>query len=221
MSSNSDFIDIGKLRNTFQAAGQDHVFAFWDDLSPEDQGSFAKQLQALDVERVNAIYRKAIEGEKEAAALAQQSAKLGPPPAEATEQTSNDPAKEAQFRNVGLDAIAQNQVAVLLLAGGQGTRLGSSDPKGCYDIGLPSHKSLFQLQAERIAKLQTLAKREKKVAGEVVIPWFIMTSGPTRKPTEEYFAKNNYFGLEKTNVIFFEQGQSIGVCSRGKERQKD
>ena len=199
----TDRIDIGALRNRYAAAGQDHLFHFWDDLTPEDQGSLAKQLQQLDVDRVNAVYTRAIAGEKEAAELANQKSSLKPPPKESTVSDSQG----SKYRDVGLEAIAKGQVAVLLMAGGQGTRLGSSAPKGCYDVGLPSHKSLFQLQAERIARLQTLAKAEKKVQGEVVVPWFIMTSGPTRKPTVEFFEENKYFGLDRENVIFFEQGE--------------
>lgn len=100
---------------------------------------------------------------------------------------------------------------------GQGTRLGNSAPKGCYYIGLPSHKSLVQLQAERIVRLQQLAAQaEGKPLDSVVAPWYIMTSGPTRKSIEIFFAEHNRFGLKSENVIFLEQGILSCLTNEGR-----
>ena len=195
------------LRKRYEAAGQGHLFKFWSNLTEPQQAELASQLDALDIERVNRIFTKAISSEKEAQDPNAQSDSIEPLPKSASESVS-DTAKTKEWRKIGLHAIARGEVGVLLMAGGQGTRLGSSAPKGCYDIGLPSHKSLFQYQAERIARLQTVAELENgKPAKSVVVPWYVMTSGPTRRETENYFKKNSYFGLDSKNVIFFEQGQ--------------
>jgi len=114
----------------------------------------------------------------------------------------------------GLDLISENKVGVVLMAGGQGTRLGSSDPKGCFNIGLPSEKSLFKIQAERIRKIEHLAHKKSK--RDVVVPWYVMTSGPTRGPTEKYFKENDYFGLKAENVMIFEQGVLPCISNEGK-----
>ncbi|KAJ0693942.1 putative nucleotidyltransferase [Helianthus annuus] len=120
--------------------------------------------------------------------------------------------------NMGLKAISNGKLVVLLLPGGQGTRLGSSAPKGCFNIGLPSGKSLFQLQAERIMCLQRLAAQSLAEGSGNVVPihWYIMTSPFTDKATHDFFKNNKYFGLDTNQVSFFSQGTIPCVSKDGR-----
>ncbi|KAJ3080331.1 UDP-N-acetylglucosamine pyrophosphorylase [Quaeritorhiza haematococci] len=208
------------LKDEFEKGGQGHVFKFYDSLTQDQKDSLLASLRGINVTRVNSIFNKAVSsvpttGSDGAAAPAD----VKPLPAESFDSViSADKAKVAKWRETGLKLIAENKVAVILLAGGQGTRLGSSAPKGCYDIGLPSHKSLFQLQAERILRLQKVAEQYRPEGSktEIVIPWYVMTSGPTRHATEDFFKTHNYFGFKRENVIFFEQGVLPAFTNDGK-----
>ncbi|KAL1958844.1 hypothetical protein VTO42DRAFT_3681 [Malbranchea cinnamomea] len=206
--------DINQLKQKYEQAGQGQVFTFFDELSNSEKTALFHQLSGIDPNRINDLAERATQSQH--ASANSQAGKLEPLPESATASIlDSDPADLERWYNEGLGLIADNKVAVVLMAGGQGTRLGSSAPKGCFDIGLPSGKSLFQIQAERIARLQVLASR---VTGKenVIIPWYVMTSGPTRQPTEDFFQKHNYFGLAKENVVIFEQGVLPCISNDGK-----
>ncbi|GAA5836250.1 hypothetical protein JCM9279_002240 [Rhodotorula babjevae] len=207
--------DVDALRHTWTQAGQGHVFTFWDQLSPSDQASLYHQLSTISPTRVNMIHAAALQAEKNA--VASTADDISPPPADHSSSVIGRDADAASWTAAGLAAVRAGKVAVVLMAGGQGTRLGSSAPKGCYDIGLASGKSLFQLQAERIRRLELNANAGAEgSADKGEIPWYIMTSGPTRKPTEAFFEEHDYFGLRKDNVVFFEQGVLPCLTDDGK-----
>ncbi|KAF9572583.1 UDP-N-acetylglucosamine pyrophosphorylase [Mortierella alpina] len=212
-SSSSSSPTFAELKARYQAAGQSHLLTYYESLTPKEQASLLSQLSTLNVERVNRIHTRATTCPSPL--LENQSVFLAPLPEECFDSMLEAaPERIQEWETLGLRQIAQNKVGVILLAGGQGTRLGSSAPKGCYDIHLPSTKSLFQIQAERIRRLQVLAQEfqqqqqqpQQAQKVEVVIPWYVMTSGPTRDATVQFFEKNHYFGLERANVVFFEQG---------------
>lgn len=202
------------LKKKYTDAGQDHVFTFYDSLSKDEQATLFQQLSGFDPARINEITDRALNPPKTDDDASQT---LEPLPESATASILDSKPKDIDaWYQSGLDLIAQNKVAVVLMAGGQGTRLGSSAPKGCFDIGLPSKKSLFQIQAERIRKVQELAASKAGASSPAIVPWYVMTSGPTRGPTEKFFEENSYFGLDKANVVIFEQGVLPCISNEGK-----
>lgn len=108
-----------------------------------------------------------------------------------------------KYNEIGKKAIKEGKYAVVTMAGGQGTRLGHNGPKGTFDIGLDSHKSIFELLIDTL-----------KLASEqynTTIQWYIMTSKENNAQTEDFFKQNNYFGYDKNAITFFMQGE-LPMC---------
>ncbi|KAM7259651.1 hypothetical protein ACFE04_015392 [Oxalis oulophora] len=193
--------------------GQEDVFALWDELSIHERQSLVNEIQSLDLSRIDRIIRCSLRSQGVPVAA------IEPVPLSSVstveERTMDD---RERWWKMGLKAIANGKLAVLLLSGGQGTRLGSSDPKGCFNIGLPSGKSLFQIQAERILCVQKLAAQAASEGsnGSFSIHWYIMTSPFTDEVTRKYFECHKYFGLEADQVTFFQQGTLPCVSKDGR-----
>lgn len=122
---------------------------------------------------------------------------------------SFEESKEAQdIKSHGEMLLSQGKVAALVVAGGQGSRLGISGPKGALPISPVRHKSLFCLHAQKISAL------EKRYSTR--IPFFIMTSRVNDGATRKFFKENNWFGLKSNQVHFFVQGMLPSVSKKGK-----
>ncbi|XP_064379602.1 UDP-N-acetylhexosamine pyrophosphorylase-like protein 1 isoform X2 [Dromaius novaehollandiae] len=201
-----------EVRARLERAGQGHLLRFWPELGPAQRRSL---LAALEPGLGEHCRLAAAACSRERGPLERLDGRMEPLPAELLGSARRSgPAALERWEAEGFHQISQNKVAVLLLAGGQGTRLGVSYPKGMYDVGLPSGKTLYQIQAERIQKVEQLAGQ--RYHRKCTIPWYIMTSEFTLGPTEEFFAEHDYFNLDKSNVIMFEQRMLPAVTFDGK-----
>lgn len=115
--------------------------------------------------------------------------------------------KVMHLRKVGLQAIRQNKLGVVLLAGGANWRLGGNFV-GCSSrlLNLKSGKSIIQLMCERVRRVAMLCRTEdKRWQKRITIPVLVMTSRLTHRSVFEHFEANQYFGLHPGDVIFFDQ----------------
>lgn len=178
-------------KNVLGRMGQGHVLANWGRLDATAQAGLLKQIGELDVETIARI--RALLGAKPSGAGVPAHSDIVPAPV-----VSLSADGQAAPRLAGEHALRDGKVGVILVAGGQGTRLGYDGPKGTYALGPVTGASLFEIHARKILALE----REFGTR----IPFYIMTSEGNDADTRRFFKDKAFFGLEPDRVKFFVQG---------------
>ncbi|EDV28617.1 uncharacterized protein TRIADDRAFT_20208 [Trichoplax adhaerens] len=190
-----------RLYHKLKAYHQENLLQYWDELDQTQRQLLADDIDSLDLQYVTQSFEKVMQtGQSHSQ---KKDDHILPLPEDVYCTLPNVDSHRQDWQTLGLNLIADNKVAVILLAGGQGTRLGVDYPKGMYCVGLPSGKSLYQIQGERMFRLQQLAQERTGKKG--TIPWYIMTSQHTKQQTRNYFEKHKFFGLNEKDIMFFEQ----------------
>lgn len=176
--------------------GQEHLFGVYKKLDERGKKKLAAQIARIDWSIV------AIAGHEE---LKQKRGKLEPLSAlEVSEIEKN----KAKYEEIGIDAIKSGKVGAVLLAGGQGTRLGSDGPKGKYNIGITKDLFIFECLINNLLDVT-------KKAG-CYVPLYVMTSDKNHEETVSFFEEKNYFGYQRNFVKFFKQEMAPSVDFNGK-----
>ena len=179
---------------------QSHLLRFWETLTADEKTSLLAQIQSLDFSIL-----KILSQQLSATPAASAATDMNMQPAQVMPVSCLD---DAEYIETGEAALRNGRVAALLVAGGQGTRLGYDGPKGSYGVGPVTGASLFQIHARKILAL------ERRYETEICL--CIMTSPPNDLATKEFFAKHDYFGLAKERVLFFVQGAYPTLLPDGK-----
>ena len=193
-----------QVKAAFEAAGQGHVFAGWEELSERERTGLLAQAREIDLEELQDLVAQHLGEAEESVDLHG----LEPAPYVAHPQRGGDAELWASARALGEAALRAGQVAAFTVAGGQGTRLGYDGPKGTFPVTPVKKKPLFHVFAEKI--------RAAGLRYGVDIRWFIMTSHANHEATQAAFQKAGFYGLKPAQVFFFAQGRMPAVDLEGK-----
>lgn len=177
-------------------AGQEHLLKYFDEISEEQKKDLLRQVEALDLSLLDCLKTK--EGGLDKGELAP----LGALTLAEIEE------KREQYEQRGLEAIRVGKVGAVLLAGGQGTRLGLDRPKGVLNVGINRELFLFE---QLINNLMEVVKK-----ADTWIPLFIMTSEKNNRDTTGFFEEHDYFGYNRDFVFFFVQDMAPSADKNGK-----
>ena len=196
-------IDFGEivyahLSDRLRSFGQEHLLQFWHELSVEQQESLAAEILSVDFEQIQELHQSFLNPEAaESIDVSRVEEPQSVKPGESSRFTSE------AARAVGEAALQSGLVGVVIVAGGQGSRLGFDHPKGMYPVGPVSDATLFQILIEKI--------RATSGRNGVAVPLYLMTSPATHAETVEFLEANDRFGLSEGDLHVFCQGTMPAV----------
>lgn len=177
--------------------GQSHILNHYGELSENEKHHLLSQIELIDFSVLTSLKNKDCSNVDRG--------EIKPLGAITTEDIK---CKKNEFTEEGLKAIKERKAAAVLLAGGQGTRLGFDKPKGMFNIGI--NKSLFIFEC-LINNLMSVVEK-----AEIWIPLYIMTSETNHNDTVTFFKEKNYFGYNSNFIKFFIQDMAPSVDCNGK-----
>lgn len=191
---------LEEIRHILKKYGQEHLLSFYNNIQDANRKEkFLKQIKEIDYELISSLYNQNENVKKD-------KDRIEPIDFIDKYKLNGD---YKYYEEIGRKSLKNGELAVVTMAGGQGTRLGHKGPKGTFDIGLDSHKCLFELLCDNL--------KEKNKKYGITIPWFIMTSKENNQETIDFFEKNKFFGYQKDkNLFFFMQGELPMVDTQGK-----
>lgn len=177
-----------------------YLLQFWDVLAYEERAQLLEHVAAIDFDQIAELYNASPESY-----CTEQTAHsaIGPKRLIGANIRDEQPDEFKRAVKTGWDALRDGRVGVVLVAGGEGSRLGFPHPKGQFPIGPVSKKSLYQMLAEQLVAISRRA--------QATIPYYVMTSDATHSETVQFFEDHQYFGLDPSSVSFFQQGRMPAV----------
>ena len=181
--------NLKKAQKILSKYKQEHLLYFFDKLEENEKSILIDQILNTDFRTLNRIYTNSFKDDSI------DSYRISP--IEYYTKSNFSFEEKEKYISIGESIIKENKLAVLTLAGGQGTRLGFKGPKGCYELALNEKKSLFELICDKL----------KNVFNKygVYLNWYIMTSEDNDEGTKKFFREKKYFSYPKDHIFFFKQ----------------
>ena len=184
-----------KKFNQVRKEGQAQLLRWYPSLSPAEKKQLLADIDRLDFEMIRAAAKPFVPNEGEISPIA------------VTRLEEINEKREA-YRELGIKALSEGKLAAVLLAGGQGTRLGFDHAKGCYNVALSGSLFLFQILIENLKDNVALCGRP--------VPLYIMTSDLNYDETVGFFREKAFFGYPEDCVHFFRQDMAPSLTADGK-----